>query len=476
MGFGLPAWGGGHAVVAALVVATNLAPMAGLDGLADYTGAAACALAAGSDRQDSACRAGAPATDPAAVDTATDSAAATGDNRAHRDTAAAPPGVVADRRPADCPRTSPAPDGLGTDHDAGGGSSVDTAEDARVTTTRTVDEARDEDDESGRRRRDTDDGGDNPASRHPPVVHERDDDEQDSAGTGADTPGPALRDTKAPARVPGDLIDLADWYLTLPTGKQGDPDTVENPELAKFTNAFFTLNDARDGVVFSAHGDGVTTKNSHYPRSELREMNGSAKAAWSNTSGTHTLDVCEAITQVPSTKPEVVAAQIHDNNDDVLQIRLEGRKLIVQYDDGKAEQVLDPAYQLGTPYHVRIDAADSTVDVLYNGEKKAELPLTGSGWYWKVGAYVQANSDTGDAQSTGAVTVYALQVNHSDAAGGSTDGAGMSSGAGPSSSSPAADKAASDKTGHERDGAGRAGPPTTSESSSDSGSDSGSGY
>ena len=255
------------------------------------------------------------------------------------------------------------------------------------------------------------------------MVHERDD-EQDTAGDGADTPSPAVRATKAPARLPGDLIDLADWYLTLPTGTPGDPDTVENPELGKFTNAFFTLNDARDGVVFSAHGDGVTTKNSHYPRSELREMNGSAKAAWSNTRGRHTLDVCEAITQVPSAKPEVVGAQIHDNKDDVLQIRLEGQKLMVQYDDGKAEQVLDPAYQLGTPYHVRIIAADSTVDVLYNGEKKADLPLTGSGWYWKVGAYVQANSDTGDAKSTGAVTVYALQVNHSDTAAGPTDDAG----------------------------------------------------
>ena len=326
MRFGLSGVGG-QAVVAALVVATNLAPMAGLDGLAAYTGAAACALATGSDMPDLACRAGAPATDPAAADTATDSAAATGDNRAYRDTAAAPPGVVADRRPADCPRTSPTPDGPGTAHDAGGGSSADTAEDARVTTTATVDEARDEDGESDRRRRDTDDAGDNPASRHPPVVHERDDDEQDSAGDDADTPGPALRATEAPARVPGDLIDLADWYLTLPTGKAGDPDTVENPDLEKFTNAFFTLNDARDGVVFSAHGDGVTTKNSHYPRSELREMNGSAKAAWSNTSGTHTLDVCEAITQVPSAKPEVVAAQIHDDKDDVLQIRLEGHKL-----------------------------------------------------------------------------------------------------------------------------------------------------
>ena len=227
--------------------------------------------------------------------------------------------------------------------------------------------------------------------------------------------------------------------------------------------------------MFSAHGDGVTTKNSHYPRSELREMNGSAKAAWSNTSGTHTLDVCEAITQVPSAKPEVVAAQIHDDKDDVLQIRLEGQKLSVQYDDGKSEQVLDPAYQLGTPYHVRIIAADSTVDVLYNGEKKAELPLTGSGWYWKVGAYVQANADTRDAKSTGAVTVYALQVHHSDTAAGPTDDAETSSGTGPTSSSPAADKAAAKRTDDEYDGAGRSSTPATPESTSESTSESSSG-
>ena len=325
---GFPGWGG-HAVVAALVVATNLAPTAGLDGLADYTGAAACALATGSDMQDSACRAGTQATDRAAADTATESAATTGHDPAYR----------GHRHGAHGRGRRPTPGGL-PEHLAGarrpgrrrrrrgqlGGY-------RNPVTTTTVDEARDEDGGSDRRRRDThaddtDDAGDGPAPRHPPVVHERDDDEQDSSGDDADTPGPALRAAAAPARVPGDLIDLADWYLTLPTGKPGDPDTVENPDLEKFTNAFFTLNDARDGVVFSAHGDGVTTKNSHYPRSELREMNGSAKAAWSNTSGRHTLDVCEAITQVPSAKPEVVAAQIHDDKDDVLQIRLEGQKLM----------------------------------------------------------------------------------------------------------------------------------------------------
>jgi hypothetical protein len=278
-------------------------------------GAAACALATGSDMQDSACRAGTQATDRAAAVTATESAATTGHDPASGDTATAPPGVVADRRPADCPSTSRAPDGQGAD-----GTGVAT----------TVDEARDEDGGSDRRRRDTDaddaDGADDgPGPRHPPAVHERDHDEQDSSGDDADTPRRTARAAAAPAQVPGDLIDLADWYLTLPTGKPGDPDTVENPDLEKFTNAFFTLNDARDGVVFSAHGDGVTTKNSHYPRSELREMNGREKAAWSNTRGRHTLNVCEAITQVPSAKPEVVAAQIHDDKDDVLQIRLRAR-------------------------------------------------------------------------------------------------------------------------------------------------------
>jgi hypothetical protein len=244
----------------------------------------------------------------------------------------------------------------------------------------------------------------------------------DTAGSASTTPttargsvtvGEQTSEPEGNAGLPSDVIDLRDWYLTLPTGQQGDPDTVENPALEEFTNEFFTLNPTRDGVVFSAHGAGVTTKNSRYPRSELREMDGDEKAAWTNTSGTHTLEVCEAVTKVPSAKPEVVAAQIHDGKDDVMQIRLEDRTLMVQYDDGGSEVVIDPDYALGTPYHVRIVAANGEVEVLYNGEKKADLPLSGSGWYWKVGAYVQSNSGEGDgADSVGEVTVYSLNRVH----------------------------------------------------------------
>jgi Alginate lyase len=233
------------------------------------------------------------------------------------------------------------------------------------------------------------------------------------AGAATTTTSAAAAPAVGTANIPADVIDLAPWYLTLPTGAAGSPETIENPALAKFTNEAFKLTDKRDGVVFSARAGGVTTKNSSYPRSELREMNGSEHAAWSNTTGSHTLDVCEAIMKTPTVKPEVVAAQIHDASDDVMQIRLEGKTLMVQYNDGKTETVIDPNYVLGTPYNVRIVAEGGKVDVLYNGEKKAELPLSGSGWYWKVGSYVQSSPEKGESpDATGEVAVYSLKVVH----------------------------------------------------------------
>jgi hypothetical protein len=105
-------------------------------------------------------------------------------------------------------------------------------------------------------------------------------------------PPPAPAPTPAPAgtpQVPGQLLDLTDWKLTLPTGQEGKPEEIVQPALSSFTDEFFRLNEARDGVVFTATAGGVTTSGSSYPRSELREMNGQELASWSNTTGTHTL-------------------------------------------------------------------------------------------------------------------------------------------------------------------------------------------
>jgi hypothetical protein len=229
------------------------------------------------------------------------------------------------------------------------------------------------------------------------------------------SPPPTSEPGPPPARnrYPGNVLDLSDWYLTLPSGRKSEPDNVYQPVLATYTDTYFHLNPAGDGVVFTANAGGATTEGSKYPRSELREMTGDRKASWSNRTGVHTLSVRQAVTRLPQVKPDMVTAQIHDAEDDVMEVRLEGERLLVEYEDGDGEVVIDPAYRLGTPYDLRIVAADSRVQVFYNGALGAELPLTGSGWYFKSGSYVQSNPDRGDSpDALGEVVIYSLHVTH----------------------------------------------------------------
>jgi hypothetical protein len=226
-------------------------------------------------------------------------------------------------------------------------------------------------------------------------------------------PEVAPPDGQGAANKPGDLLDLENWFLTLPIGPPGDPDSIDQPELLDYESEWFDLTPDGSGVVFRAPAGGVTTKNSKYPRSELREMNGEEKAAWSNTEGVHTLESRQAITKVPPAKPEVSATQIHDGGDDVMQIRLEGSTLVAQYADGDEQIVIDPAYELGTPYDLKIVAADGRITVTYNGEQRAEIERSGSSWYWKVGAYTQSNPERGDdPDAVGEVVVYSLSIEH----------------------------------------------------------------
>jgi hypothetical protein len=215
------------------------------------------------------------------------------------------------------------------------------------------------------------------------------------------------------ARFPADLIDTSQWYLTLPTGAEGDPDTVEGESLKTLDNEWFTLNESRDGIVFTANAGGVTTENSNYPRSELREMNGSEKAAWDGRKGTHVMELDQAITQVPATKPDVIAGQIHGGDDDVMQIHLSGDLLTVKYDDGDKEVVLDDSYQLGERFTVKIVSSDSRVTVWHNGELKADLPIFGTASYFKAGVYVNSNTDKGaNSSDIGQVVVYRVDISH----------------------------------------------------------------
>jgi hypothetical protein len=235
-------------------------------------------------------------------------------------------------------------------------------------------------------------------------------DEDSDEGGGTSDPGSS---DGVPARV----LNLTNWKLTLPIGKKSDDATeIKQPDLNSYQNdTAFHVDGSGKGVVFRANAGGATTSGSSYPRSELREMtdNGKKNAAWSSKSGQHVMTVTEAITATPTVKPHVVAAQIHDAEDDVVMIRLERKRLFVEA-DGDDVGVLDDDYELGTRFTVDLRATSDGIRVTYNGSKTVNYRKSGSGWYFKAGCYTQSNVDRGDkASAYGEVVIYALRVQHS---------------------------------------------------------------
>jgi poly(beta-D-mannuronate) lyase len=215
---------------------------------------------------------------------------------------------------------------------------------------------------------------------------------------------------------PASVLNLTNWKLTLPVGKNAHSATeVEQPALNSYQNAtYFHLNRLGNGVVFRANAGGATTSGSTYPRSELREMTnrGKDEASWSSKSGTHVMTVTEAITAVPTVKPHVVAAQIHDAGDDVVMVRLENRRLFVEA-NGDDVGVLDPAYVLGTQFKVELRATSAGIRVTYNNSRAVNYAKSGSGFYFKAGCYTQSNTDRGDKPDAyGEVVIFGLTVQH----------------------------------------------------------------
>lgn len=241
------------------------------------------------------------------------------------------------------------------------------------------------------------------------------------------TPTPVLTTTPNPTpsgcTYPAQILNLTNWKETLPIGSS-KPTEIFQPQLATYTiDPWFKVNATCTGVQFRAHTSSpVTTSNSSYPRSELREMtsNGTALAAWSSTSGTHTMFIDEAITAVPTGKKHIVAGQIHDASNDVIVIRLEYPKLYIDI-NGTDGPILDPAYTLGKRFTVKFVVSGGKINVYYNGSPTAAFTLSKSivSSYFKAGAYTQSNCTTEQQRGAqcsesnyGEVSIYGLTVRH----------------------------------------------------------------
>lgn len=221
---------------------------------------------------------------------------------------------------------------------------------------------------------------------------------------------------------PSDVLNLSDWKVTLPTGYIEKPNEIKQPELEKYKiNPWFTLSSTSDAVIFRAPVNGVSTSGSDYPRSELREMSndGRTNASWPSNVGSHTMFLEQAITAVPNTKRDVVAGQIHDEDKDIIVIRLDYPILHIRV-DGENVHTLDLNYTLGKKFSIKFEIKDNKTLVYYNGSTLPVFTLDKkySDAYFKAGVYTQSNCEREKAKSLcntdnyGEVFLYKLEVTH----------------------------------------------------------------
>jgi len=226
---------------------------------------------------------------------------------------------------------------------------------------------------------------------------------------------------RANVTFPAKVIDLSSWKVTLPVVKKGAENAAEikPPKISTFSDPqyFFTdVTSENPVVVFRAPCGGATTKNSKYPRCELREMSkdGKSRASWStDDQELHTLTMRAAITHIPNVKKHVVCAQIHDSKNDLIMIRLEGKHLFIERNPFE-DVSIDKNYKLGTPFDLKIQAGTGKVKVWYNEDQKMDWVKSTNGCYFKAGCYTQSNPQKGDKpDSYGEVQIHQLTVKHS---------------------------------------------------------------
>jgi hypothetical protein len=184
---------------------------------------------------------------------------------------------------------------------------------------------------------------------------------------------------------------------------------------------FFT--DPTDGsMTFWDPENGVTTANSNYPRSELREMTAAGAAADWPTTGTHTLSATVKVTQVPD---HVCVGQIHlgtgtpASTKPLLELFYHSSGAIVlgiEQTPAGGNEVQNPVgnVPLGTTWSYVIGLSGNTISLVINGGAAQTFPMSSTfnqeNMYFKAGDYDQS---VGSSATVGAkVQFYALQVVH----------------------------------------------------------------
>ena len=224
--------------------------------------------------------------------------------------------------------------------------------------------------------------------------------------------------------APGGNFNLSVWELQEPVGSPGSPTTISPSQLQGangFQDKFFFTNKTDGSMSFFDPEKGVTTPNSKFPRSELREMNSNGSVANWSIPGTHTLTATVKATAIPD---HVAVGQIHlGSNTSSTKPLLE----LFYFKNGNIDMAIEqtPAggnevhhvvatVPNGTAFNYVISLTNSnTIGININGtQHNFALPSSFKGFtmYFKAGDYDQTS---GSSTTLGAkVQFYALTIHH----------------------------------------------------------------
>jgi hypothetical protein len=209
--------------------------------------------------------------------------------------------------------------------------------------------------------------------------------------------------------APSGNFDLSNWKLTLPVDSSGSMSgtAVEVKSLTGYENSKYFYTGSDGAMVFYAPVEGATTSGSSYARSELREMKGTEKAAWSLSTGgfmSATLEV-DAAPNRDGAGGKIIVGQIHGQNDELVRLYWENGKLYFANDQAGSSNSeakfyfvnasgQQPSVSLDERFSYTINAkgSDLEVTVFADGQVYKSVSKINSVWqsdtfYFKAGAY-----------------------------------------------------------------------------------------
>lgn len=209
--------------------------------------------------------------------------------------------------------------------------------------------------------------------------------------------------------VPQSQFDLSGFNLQLPIQKNNSITIIKGSELAQFSSENFYYSAEDKSMRFFCSSDGKPTQGSHYPRTELRQIND-----W-HFEDSHSLQVKMAVLKQPSTG-KIIIGQIHGNSKGTEAVKIWWNNGEVQAGfkkevDGKEERTtLLKNVALGQIFDYDIQQNNLEVKVTIN-QQTTTFNL-GNSWksepvYFKSGNYLQDNKTP---VTSGLTAIYYINI------------------------------------------------------------------